>query len=225
MREHLTRADVVTLDLPGFATPVPEGFDATKEAYTAWIVAALDGIGEPVDLVGHDWGGLLVQRVASERPDLVRTLATGSGVVDVEYEWHEMARAWQTPGVGEQIIEGWLGMSADERTAGLVAGGCPAALAAIEARNLDRTMAECILALYRSAVDVGKEWQPGVESMPHRPAMVLWGRDDPFVTPRFAERLADRLGAELVLFDGCGHWWPFERARETASALERLWND
>ena len=52
----------------------------------------------PVDLVGHDWGSLLVQRVVSLRPDLIRTWACGNGPVDTEYVWHDMAQQWQTPG-------------------------------------------------------------------------------------------------------------------------------
>jgi pimeloyl-ACP methyl ester carboxylesterase len=43
------------------------------------------------------------------------------------------------------------------------------------------------------------------------------------VTPVFAERLAARVGGELVLFEGCGHWWPLERPAEAAAALERFW--
>jgi len=45
VRSHLTRRDAVALDLPGFATPVPEGFDATKEAYTDWIIDRLVELG------------------------------------------------------------------------------------------------------------------------------------------------------------------------------------
>ena len=56
------------------------------------------------------------------------------------------------------------------------------------------------------------------------PALVLWGRDDPYVTPEYGERLAARIDAELVLFDDCGHWWPWQRAAESAAALEQLWS-
>lgn len=223
VRSHLGRADVVALGLPGFSTAVPAGFDATKEAYVDWLVDRIEALGEPVDLVGHDWGAMLVLRVASMRPDLIRTLATGSGPVDVEYEWHAMAQAWQTPGVGEQLVDAWLDTPEAERTAGMAAAGCPDELAALESRHLDRTMADCILALYRSAVDVGAEWQPDIEAMPSRPALVLWGRDDPFVAPEVGQRIAERLDAKLVIFDGCGHWWPWERAPKTAVALVELW--
>jgi pimeloyl-ACP methyl ester carboxylesterase len=82
MRAHLQRDDVIALALPGFGTPTPAGFGATKESYADWLTEQLRTIGEPVDLVGHDWGGLLVQRVASMHPELIRTLACGSGPAD-----------------------------------------------------------------------------------------------------------------------------------------------
>jgi hypothetical protein len=36
--------------------------------------------------------------------------------------------------------------------------------------------------------------------------------------------MAKRVRGELVLLEGCGHWWPHERPREAAEALERFWN-
>src|SRR5882757_9201102 len=80
LRARLARRDVTAASLPGFGVPVPDGFDATKEAYVGWLIAELGRIGVPVDLVGHDWGANLVQRVVSLRPDLIRTWAAGSGI-------------------------------------------------------------------------------------------------------------------------------------------------
>jgi pimeloyl-ACP methyl ester carboxylesterase len=84
-------------------------------------------------------------------------------------------------------------------------------------------MGDCVLTLYRSAVTVGEEWEDAVSAMPRRPSLVLGGRDDPFVSTEIGERLARRIDAELLVFDECGHWWPWERAAESAVALERLW--
>ena len=61
---ELGRDDVVTLSPPGFGAPVPEGFGATADEYRDWLIGELEGIGGPIDLVGHDWGGGHVQRVA-----------------------------------------------------------------------------------------------------------------------------------------------------------------
>ena len=215
---------MVRLSLPGFGTEVPVGWTATKENYADWLAARLDEIGDPVDLVGHDWGAILCQRVASVRPDLIRTLAVGSGPLDVEYEWHPMAQAMQTAEVGEQVMTALVEAAPDDLAAGLAAGGAGPELAAIQAPRVDARMAECILALYRSAIDVGAEWQPAVDAMPHRPAMVFHGADDAFVPVDIATRLAQRLGAELTVYPDTGHWWAWERADETATALTRLWS-
>jgi pimeloyl-ACP methyl ester carboxylesterase len=219
LRRHLRRPDVVTPSLPGFGVPLPAGFAATKEAYADWLVDELARIGEPVDLVGHDWGSLLVQRVVSLRPDLIRTWACGDGPVDVEYVWHDLAQQWQTPGVGEQIMAAFTPEAMAE---GLAGAGVPRDAAVEAARHVDETMKDCILRLYRSAVDVGREWQADVERIT-RPGLVLWSKDDPYVGPVFAERLAARVRGELVLLEGCGHWWPLERPAEAAAALERFW--
>jgi pimeloyl-ACP methyl ester carboxylesterase len=220
LRSHLARRDVLAPALPGFGCPVPAGFAATKEAYVDWLAAEIERVGEPVDLVGHDWGSLLVQRVVSLRPELIRTWACGNGPIDREYVWHDLAQQWQTPGVGESIMSM---MTTDALAEGLPANGIPAEDARVVAEHVDDVMKDCILRLYRSAVQVGAEWEDDVARIT-RSALVLWGHDDPFVSPRFAERLAKRVRGELVLLEGCGHWWPHERAREAAEALERFWN-
>jgi pimeloyl-ACP methyl ester carboxylesterase len=219
MQRHLSRSDVLAVSLPGFGTPVPAGFVPTKEAYVDWLVREIERIGTPVDVVGHDWGSLLVQRIVSIRPDLVRTWACGDGPVDTEYVWHDLAQQWQTPDVGESV----MAATTEEALAdGLPAAGVPPDIAREVARHVDETMKRCILGLYRSAIHVGAEWQPDVERIT-RPALVLWSRDDPYVAPRFAERLAARVRGELLLFEGCGHWWPYERPAEAAAALGRFW--
>lgn len=223
LRAALDRTDVVALSLPGFGVATPTDWTATKAEYAAWLEAELVALGEPVDLVAHDWGALLAQRVASRRPDVIRTVALGSGPCDRAYEWHPMAQAWQTPDVGEQVMHSLLAMSADERADGLVAGGAPADLAVIQADDIDERMASCILALYRSAVTVGAEWEDAVAAMPSRPALVFHGADDPYLGTGVAERLAARLGGELVVFGDTSHWWAWERADEVAASLERLW--
>lgn len=220
VREHLGPYgdEVVAADLPGFAQPAPDGFGSTKEEYVDWIVARCEELGGGVDLVGHDWGSLLVQRVASIRPDVLASVTCGGAAVDVDYPWHPLAQVWQTPGEGERYMEEEL---TDEfGIAHLVENGVPQEDAE---RNIWTTPhgKDTILKLYRSAVHIGKEWQPDLEKLTV-PAMVIWGRTDPYVPLEFGERLAERMKAELVVLE-CGHWWPFERPRETAEALLRRW--
>jgi pimeloyl-ACP methyl ester carboxylesterase len=210
--------EVVAADLPGFAEPAPEGFGCTKEEYVDWIAGRCRELGGNVDLVGHDWGSLLVQRVASIHGDLLASVTCGGAAVDTEYEWHPLAQVWQTPGEGERYM-------AEELTdefgiEHLVENGVPREDAE---RNMWRRPhgKDTILKLYRSAVHIGKEWQPDLEQQ-QVPAMVIWGREDPYVPLQFGERLAERMRAELVVLE-CGHWWPFEKPGETAEALLRHW--
>jgi pimeloyl-ACP methyl ester carboxylesterase len=211
--------EIVAADLPGFAAPAPEGFPCTKEAYVDWIVEQLEALGGSVDLVGHDWGSLLVQRVASVRPDLLESVACGGAAVDVNYPWHPLAQVWQTPGEGEKYMEEEL--TAEFGIEHLVENGVPREYAE---QNMWLTPhgKKTILELYRSAVHIGAEWQPGLEQL-EVPAMVIWGRTDPYVPLEFGEALATRMKGELVVLE-CGHWWPFERPAETAEALLRHWS-
>ncbi|MFM7271636.1 MAG: alpha/beta fold hydrolase [Actinomycetes bacterium] len=219
---HLDTVDVRTPALPGFGGPVPPGFGGSHDDYAAWLVAEIEAIGAPVDLVGHDWGALLVQRVASLRPDLLRTVAFGSGPLDDAYVWHDTAQAWQTPEVGEAVMDGILALSVEERCSILAAGGAEPDLAASQAATWDRRMADAILGLYRSVVDPARRWAP-LDRPIGCPTLVLWGGDDPYAPPEYGARVAERTGAELLVFAGCSHWWPWSRATEVAAALTELW--
>jgi pimeloyl-ACP methyl ester carboxylesterase len=219
IRAATGRADTIALALPGFDAPLPDAWVASKERYVDWIVAELEAIGEPVDLVGHDWGCLLAQRVVSTRPDLIRTWACGGGPVDESYVWHDTAQAWQTPELGEQI----MAMMTPELLATALAPEIGEAAAAAMAAAVDDAMKQCILDLYRSAITVGDEWQGGVDQLGARvPAAIIWGRDDVYAPPIMGERLAARVGGSLHLLD-CGHFWPVVQPAAAAAVLSELW--
>ena len=91
--------DVVRLSPPDFGAPMPQGWGATVEEYRLWLVEELEALGEPVDLVGHDWGGGHVVNVAMTRPDLPPSplMAPGSGEPDLR--WHGMPGSGRRPGL------------------------------------------------------------------------------------------------------------------------------
>ena len=216
IRERLTRSDVVCPRLPGFAAPVPDGFTCTKDAYAAWLVGELEAIGEPVDLVGHDWGSLLTQRVATTRPDLVRTWVLADGAVSPAFAWHELATQWQTPEVGEQIMEL---MTPDAVAAALRDAAHPDPDGA--AARIDDAMKRAVLALYRSAVDIGAEWSPPPGGA-GRPARVFWGARDEYGPPAYGRAAAELADAPYLELDA-GHWSIIERPDEVVPVLEQFW--
>ncbi|PRC44114.1 alpha/beta hydrolase [Mycobacterium sp. ITM-2017-0098] len=224
--DALGRADVVRLSPPGFGSPLPAGFSATFLAYRDWLVTELLRIEEPVDLVGHDWGGCHVVNAVMHRPDLVRSWASDVlGLFDSEYVWHEMAQGFQTPETGEQLVEMMQEGSVQERAQQLLAFGIPAAVATSFAAALGSDMGEAILALYRSArqpalADAGR----ALENAAARPGLSLSATEDPFVgTEEMRLRAAERAGARTEVLDGLGHWWMVEDPAAGAAALTRFW--
>jgi hypothetical protein len=102
-------------------------------------------------------GAFLADRVLADRPANVRSWVTDGSDLTDDFQWHDMALLWQTPGDGEALVA-FVGGTDDERATLLVASGVPPAAAPDMAVPIDATMAEAILVLYRSATDVGREW-------------------------------------------------------------------
>jgi pimeloyl-ACP methyl ester carboxylesterase len=225
LRVHLVRDDVAALQLPGFGCERPPGFGATKEEYVAWLVAELERLRADgqIDLVGHDWGGGFVVRLVSTRPDLVRSWVTDAAALgDPGFEWHDLAKLWQTPDAGEAFWEQQLALPTEQGSSTFESFGVPADQALIMAGWPDATMADCILALYRSAVDVGREWGGDFENVP-APGLTLLPSDDPFLSPSGARAGAGRAGAKVADLDGLGHWWMLQDPARGAAVLEDFW--
>ncbi len=177
--EALGRDDVVRLSPPGFGAPLPVDFPATFLAYRDWLEAELERFDEPVDLVGHDWGGGHVVNVVMHRPELVRSWASDVvGLFDPDYVWHDMAQVWQTPGAGEEVVEAMIGAPFDDRVAQLTGFGIPHDVATALASGQDEQMGRAILALYRSAI------QPAMAHAGAHCRMPLLGRGCPCWRPR-----------------------------------------
>ena len=219
-------SDVERLSPPGFGSPVPDGFACTQPDYRDWLIGVLaDRIaayGEPVDLVGHDWGAGHVYAAVAARPDLVRSWAADcAGLVHPDYAWHDAAQLWQTPEAGEQIAAAMVGLPPDA----VAAWGVPAALAPSLSAGIDATMTAAMLALYRSAAQpvlrrLGAELLAGER----RPALVIDAADDPYVPSHLSRQVAESLGAAVVTLDGAAHWWMWEATDRAADALVAFWS-
>ncbi len=217
---YLERDDVITLSLPGFGVDLPAGFDASKEAYVDWLLGELAEIDGPIDLVGHDWGSLLVVRAVSLRPEIARSWVAGGGPIDARYVWHATAQMWQTPEVGEQLMASFTPEALAEGLAGV---GVPEAYARQCGAAVDDRMKDCILRLYRSAVRVGAEWEPELANI-SAPGLLVWGEDDVYADVASGRRMAENIGVHFVGLDGCGHWWQLERAQHVARVIEQHWH-
>jgi pimeloyl-ACP methyl ester carboxylesterase len=227
LRAELGRDDVVALSPPGFGAPVPDGFGATMADYRQWLVDRLVELGQPVDLVGHDWGGGHVINVAMARPDLLRSWASDIlGAFAPDYVWHDLAQVWQTPGEGEKLVAAMMGGTVEQRAERMRGSGIPEGVAIQLARGQDRDMGRCILALYRSAAQPALA-QAG-ESLPSaaaRPGLAISATRDHYVgSPEGHRQAAEKAGARLVELDGLGHWWMLDDPKRAASMLTEFWS-
>lgn len=177
----------------------------------------------PIDIVGHDWGALIAQRVAMLRPDLIRSWAISNAVIDPDYRGHRLARIWNTPLLGEIF----MALSKPAKLAeGLAAAGMPAGIAAQEAAQwASKDKRRAILKLYRSAkgLSFAHDWALDIPRLPAKGALI-WGEGDPYVELSVARRFAANTGTPLTVIEGAGHWAIAERPQQVAAALRAFWN-
>ncbi|HEY2504123.1 MAG TPA: alpha/beta hydrolase [Mycobacterium sp.] len=220
------RDDVVRVSPPGFGAPLPDDFLATYLAYRDWLEDELAGFDEPVDVVGHNWGGGHVLNTVMHRPELVRSWASDVvGVFDPDYIWHDLAQVWQTPGDGEQLVDTMMGGTVQGRAERLAAFGIPLDVATSIAAAQGPEMGRAILLLYRSArqpsmAEAGRV----LEAAAARPGLSLLATEDHYVgSEELRRRAADRAGARTEVLDGLGHWWMCQDPVRGAAVLTRFW--
>jgi len=227
LRAELGRDDVITLCPPGFGAPVPEGFGATSDDYLAWLADALPAIEGPIDLVGHDWGGGHVARLACTRSDLIRSWTTDiAGCFDPEYVWHAAAQVWQIPETGEQSIAQWVATPKPQLAQQFEAAGMSKDVAERVALAINEDMGRCILALYRSAAQPAmSKWGAELSNARQRPGLVIIPTEDHFTGGEaLARRSAERAGAQIALLSGLGHWWMCQDPKRGALVLREFLN-
>lgn len=219
---HLSNHDVVRLSPPGFGAAIPSGFDCSTDAYRDWLAAELGKLAQPIDLVGHDWGGGHVVRIAMDRPALIRSWASDIlGGFDPDYVWHDMAQAWQTAGIGEQAVAQMASMPAEARVERYVSLGVTRAIAQKMIAGANADMGRAILALYRSAAQpVMRDLGAGLQRAAARPGLAIVATEDSFVGGEtLARRSAVRAGAKVAILNGAGHWWMCQQPRQGADAI------
>lgn len=215
----------IALSLPGFGTPRPEGFGATKDEYVEWLAAELARLDGPIDLVAHDWGAIIAFRLLTAKFDnRIR-----SWVVDVlgnchpDYIWHRLAQIWQAPQVGEE----WMAdvqAEPGKQVAWLTSAGVPDPIAEAMVAAWDETMGRSILDLYRSAQpNPYADWGGDVTGAVPTPGLVIEVRGELDNYRAMSRQMADRLGAKVELFDGLGHWWMVQDPAESAASLKQFW--
>lgn len=218
---------VVAIDQRGYS---PGARPAEVAAYAlptliADVCGLIDALGGPVDLVGHDWGGVVGWQVAARHPDRVRTwtaLSTPNqlalnavlAVDDEQRQRFGYIRAFREPGRAEAALLG-----EDARRLRELYGGAVAA---------DRVEADVAVLSQPGALTAALNWYRAMS--PHDadglglvtvPTSYLWGTADIAFGRRAAEATGDFVDADYTFVppDGVSHWLPDEAPDAVADEI------
>jgi pimeloyl-ACP methyl ester carboxylesterase len=192
-------------------------------------------------LVGHSMGGMTVLSLAERYPAVVARvtavalLASGAGhLIDdhriedgirVIARWHALAPALLLLRLAAPVLE----QIRPRRTHAMrwavrhlmfgTADVDPALLTQTQAL-LEEPLLSDLTSLQGSLLR--NDTRAGLEQLRGLPALVLTGSEDTLTRPQHSERMAEVLGAELLVLPGAGHVVNQTRAAETNAALHRL---
>lgn len=218
---HFGRA--VAFDLPDFGQTVAgPDFKHSVDEYADFVEEALITLGiDRVQLVLHDFGGLIGLIWAMKNPGLVASVTLINTGVLPGYKWHRAARAWQTPVVGE-LLQAVTTRAAFRRTiSSAEPRGLPREYLDEMYDNYDRRTRAAVLGLYRSAKKIGRESEVMIPALAAAdiPALVIWGAHDPYLGSEYAERQKEAFpSAEVHVLPESGHW-PFVDDPATVTRL------
>ena len=212
----------IAIDLPGFGqADKPRDFPYSVEGYQTWLDPALRELGiQRAHLVLHDFGGAIGLMWAAMHPQQFASavlLATG---VLPGYRWHLLGRLWRTPRVGEFLQRSTspalfrLWMRRGNRR-GLDRGWLDQLI-----REDDAETRQATLALYRATDDPGSELLADALAPQAKPALVIWGQNDPYVSPQYAS--AQRRAfpdAQVNVWQDAGHWPHIQHPQRTAEVV------
>jgi pimeloyl-ACP methyl ester carboxylesterase len=210
----------LAFDLPGFGqADKPAGFDYSIEGYAAFIDGALEQLGvERAHLVVHDFGGAFGFCWAAGHPDALASVVMFNTGTWAHGRWHRVARLWRRPVVGE------LAMAlTNRRTWQKTMNAGPAMPQGFVDRmydDFDRGTRRAVLRLYRATdlpYPAASGWAQTLAEL-DRPALIVWGADDPFLGKRRIEDLKGPFpSAEVTILEASGHF-PFADDPEASAA-------
>jgi epoxide hydrolase 4 len=221
---------VVAPDLRGYgATGKPEsGYDAVTLADDVAALIEVVAPGEPVHLVGHDWGAFIAWSVAIRHPGRLATLTA----VDVPHPatMEEFLREDRE----QRRKSRYMKLLASKPAARVVASLGPKRRGKMLRSNLTRAegLTDEDVAWYQAAFDSVEETRGPLlyyrealalrkaaagEPIPDAPVavptLVMWGEDDAYVGSVMAEPSCEHVTAdrcEVEIFEGAGHFLQWE---------------
>ena len=205
-------ARTVAVDIPGYGKSDKVAPQVqTTDGAAAYIQGVLERLGiQRAVLVLHDFGGIWgLQWAVKHKRSLLGAVLIDGGVL-IDYIPHPLAVVWATPGAGE------LQMASTTRStwqANMRATNPPSMPDSFINRvydDYDRATRCAALRYYRSSsqtfMTLGRDQAAALKPL-NLPALVIWGRQDPFIPPDQAQKQREAFPrARIEILDGSGHW-------------------
>lgn len=202
----------------------PAHADVSIAAQSRLMVGLLDALGVArADVVGHDIGGGVAQLLAVNHPQRVAKLVLASSVSFDSWPIPEFkplqdprTEAAMTLEEFDTMLRGFLPQGVYRRES-------------LDDHALQALMAPWAgeagkRALFRNFRRLNSEYTQAVsEQLGHieHPTLILWGREDPFQKPAYAQKLQQAIpGSRLHWFDEASHWIMEEKPQAVAAVLQ-----
>ena len=204
--EKLVRS--VAFDLPGFGrADKPRDFPYSIEGYQTWLAPAIDELGiRRAHLVLHSFHSQTGLMWAAMNPDKCASVTLLAGGVLENYPGNWIANLWKTPIAGE-ILQATTTRPVFKL---VMQRGNWRALPGEWLDDLitedDRDTRWVTLQLYRATnFDDGHILREALTPR-NLPALVIWGKKDPFISWNYAERQRETFAdAQVHVWNDCGH--------------------
>ena len=216
--------DVLAPDLLGYGDSDKRlDADLSIAAQARYMVAFMESLGvHQAAVVGHDIGGGVAQLMAVDEPDRVARLILIDSIVDNNWPVPDIARlkepAWDQILVDRDLRPGFRkGLTEGTTAEGVVSDDLVNEIARpFSDQGTRRAYLRAARALNnRDLVSRSKHIQE-IQT----PTLILWGANDRFLEPRWAEVLKGKLAdASVEIIDPGGHFLPLDRPDAVVRAI------
>lgn len=223
----LTNRRVIALDLLNYGqSDKPESADVSINAHSRIVLGFMDALGvRRADVVAHDIGGGVAQLLAVSHPERIRKLVLMDSVCFdswpiPEFEELQKPEAESAMSLGDfvSMMRGFMPNGVHDKSV--------MTEEVIDMYLEPWSTEDGKRAFFRNLRRLNKEYTQAIadelHNLPHE-TLVMWGDQDPFQKPEYAEKLASAIPrAELTWVRDAGHWLIEEKPDEIADRISQF---
>lgn len=200
--------------------------DLSIAAQARYMVAFMESLGiHQAAVVGHDIGGGVAQLMAVDEPDRVARLILIDSIVDDNWPVPDIARlkdpAWDQILVDRDLRPGFRrGLEAGTTSTGVVTDDLVDEIARpFSDQGSRRAYLRAARALNNRDLVSRRRHIQEIQT----PTLILWGANDAFLEPRWADTLKAKLADSTVeVIEPGGHFLPLDRPEAVVAAITRF---